>query len=445
MRNLFSRLFLGSSTILAAAALTACGGGGEATSQELAAAATPELAQSQSPLLETAQALGSEAGTAAADEGDDDLVTSLDPQPWELEYDAATAQAFIASLPPVSSEARAAGTRVKWNPGHYVALSRRDVASLHAALREIRDVPQVKGLLLRYSWRQLEPRKGQYDFATIDRDVALARSYGKRVFIMIETKAFKSGLRAAPSYMYTREYGGGAYKIRISAKPTLGTSHRYGENIALYNDQVRDRLIALTSAMGQRFNLNNAVEGVTFNETAMGQAVNPLSKAQSDDFFRNLAQVNTATRRAFPNTVVMQFINFPSSYMPGLVRNMINSSVALGGPDTFLNDHSLNRNTYPLYDQAQGKVPIGPSVQPENYVSRSQNGPHSPPKVTELHAFAQNQLHANYLFWSRTLTGPLKPYNNVLRMFKSESFGRDNAGGLRTGCPASYGVCVRSL
>ncbi len=442
MRNLFSRFFLGSSSVLAAAALAACGGGGDATPREPAIVSAPELAQPQ--LLETARSLDTGAGAATADEGSDDLITSFDPQPWELEYDDATAQAFIASLPPVSSEARAAGTRVKWNPGHYVALSRRDVGSLHTALREIRDVPQAKGLLLRYSWRQLEPRKGQYNFATIDRDVALARSYGKRVFIMIETKVFKPGLRAAPDYMYTREYGGGAYKTRISAKPTLGTSHRYGENIALFNDKVRDRLIALTSAMGRRFNLNNAVEGLTFNETAMGQAVHPLSRAQSDEFFRNLAQVNTATRRAFPNTVVMQFINFPASYMPGLVRNMLNSSVALGGPDTFLNDHDLNRNTYPLYDQAQGKVPIGPSVQPENYLTRSQNGPHSPPKVTELHAFAQNRLHANYLFWSRTL-GPHKPYNNVLRMFKSEAFGRDNAGGLRTGCPTTYGLCVRSL
>jgi hypothetical protein len=438
MRKLFSRLVLGSSCLFTAVWLTACGGGGDAVAEGAAAAGTLQTAQS----LESAQALSAEGGTAAAS---DDDVASFEPQPWELEYDDATSQAFIASLPPVSSEWRAPGTRVKWNPGHYVALSRRDDASLHTALREIEHVAQVKGLLLRYGWRQLEPRKGDYHFETIDRDLALARSYGKRLFIMIETKAFKSGVRAVPDYMHTAEYSGGAYQIRIDAKPTLGSAHRYGENVALHNDKVRDRLIALTTALGRRYNLNNSIEGVSFNETAMGQMVKPLSAAQTADFFRNLAQVDTATRRAFPNTVVMQFINFPASYMPGLVRNMVSSSVALGGPDTFLNDHDLNRVTYPLYDYAQGKVPIGPSVQPENYFTRSQNGPHAPPKVSDLHAFAQNRLHANYLFWSRTLTPPLKPYNNVLRMFKSEAFPGDGAGGLRSSCPATFGLCVRTL
>jgi hypothetical protein len=438
MRNLFSRLVLGSSWLFAAAWLTACGGGGDAVAEGAASADALQTAQS----LESAQALSSEGGTAA--QSDDD-VASFEPQPWELEYDDATAQAFIASLPPASSEWRAPGTRVKWNPGHYVALSRRDDASLHTALREIQHLPQVKGLLLRYGWRQLEPRKGDYRFETIDRDLALARSYGKRLFIMVETKAFRSGVRAVPDYMHTAEYSGGAYKIRIDAKPTLGSSNNYGENAALHNDKVRDRLIALTTALGRRYNLNNSVEGVSFNETAMGQMVKPLSNAQTAAFFRNLAQVDTATRRAFPNTVVMQFINFPVSYMPGLVRNMVSSSVALGGPDTFLNDHDLNRFTYPLYDYAQGKVPIGPSVQPENYFARSHNGPHAPPKVSELHAFAQNRLHANYLFWTRTLIPPLKPYNNVLRMFKSEAFPSDGAGGLRSGCPATFGLCVRSL
>ncbi|NML17786.1 glycoside hydrolase [Azohydromonas caseinilytica] len=442
MRDLFSRLAWRGSMLGTAMLLAACGGG-EAESDD-AVAAMPASALSAS---ENRQALATERPQAAtAQESGSDAVMSFDPQPWELEEDEATSQAFLTSLQPSRQAAEAASwTRVKWNPGHYVALSRRGEAALHEALREIKHLPHVKGLLLRYGWRQLEPRKGEYQFATIDRDLALARSYGKQLFIMVETKAFKAGVRAVPDYMHTAEYSGGAYKIRINAKSTLGSPKTYGENAALHNPKVRDRLIALTTALGRRYNYNNNFEGITFNETAMGQMLQPLSKRQTTDFFTHLAQVNKATKRAFPNTVVMQFINFPQPYMAGLVSNMLSSSVGLGGPDTFLNDHDLNRLTYPFYDKARGKVPIGPSVQPENYFARSHNGPHAPPRVQELHAFAQNRLHANYLFWSKTLIQPLVPYRSVLRMFNSEAFPRGHTGGLNADCPASFGTCVRKL
>ena len=441
MRNLFSRLALGASISSMAALLAACGGGGGDD------AMVTETTASALSSLETAQEITAQDLTvAAAENSGSENMLSFEPQPWELQEDEATSQLFLASLQPRSpAPERAAWSRVKWNPGHYVALGRRDEASLHEALREIRHLPHVKGLLLRYGWRQLEPRKGEYRFETIDRDLALARSYGKQLFLMVETKAFRAGVRAVPDYMHTAEYSGGAYKIRINAMSNLGAPSTYGENAALHNPKVRDRLIALTSALGRRYNWNNHFEGITFNETAMGQMLQPLSKAQTGDFFRHLAQVNTATKRAFPNTVVMQFVNFPAPYMAGLVSNMLSNSVGLGGPDTFLNDHDLNRLTYPLYDQARGKVPIGPSVQPENYIARSHRGPYAPPRVQELHAFAQNRLHANYLFWTKTLIKPLVPYRNVLRMFNSEAFPRGHTGGLNPDCPASFGSCVRSL
>jgi hypothetical protein len=452
MRSIQYRPLLGVSIFGLAALLAACGGGGDAAGGAETAGAL-SARESAAGLQAAALPPGPLVSAPLAAAGDEDQEGSLDegrlsipPAPWELQENEALSQTFLASQQgKLLSADWARGTRVKWNPGHYVALSRRDDASVIQALKEIQRFPQVKGLLLRYGWRQLEPRKGDYRFAGIDRDVQLARAYGKRVFIMVETKAFRAGVRAVPDYMHTAEYDGGAYKIRINAKSTIGSSDTYGENAALHNGKVRDRLIALTTALGRRYNLNNSVEGVAFNETAMGQMLQPLSGRQIGAFFENLAQVDTATRRAFPNTVVLQFINFPVPYMPGLVENMVRSSVGLGGPDTFLNDHDLNRFTYPLYDRARGKVPIGPSVQPENYFTRSQDGPHSPPRVSELHAFAQNRLHANYLFWSRTLIRPLMPYNKVLQMFQSEAFPRDGAGGLNSDCPSTLGACVKAL
>jgi hypothetical protein len=338
------------------------------------------------------------------------------------------------------SQALAAGdARVKWHPGHYVALGAAAGDYLVTqTFEEIRTLSNVRGVMARYAWRDIETAAGVYDYSRIDRDLALAKAAGKQLFITISTKAFQAGARAVPDYLHTAAYGGGVYRIRIGAKDTVGTEATTGENIALYVPAVRDRLIALTRALGRRYNLDDTFEGIAFNETALGQAVVPLTDAQKSAFFANLAQVDGATRAAFPNTVVLQFINFPKPYMPGLVGNMLSSGVALGGPDTFLNDSALEGSTYPLYDGAAGKVPLGPSVQAENYVTTYQSGPYAPPAVTDLYAFARGRLHANYLFWSKTLTEPLVPYANVMRMFRSASFPQDAAGGLGTTCPSSF-------
>ncbi|NML16645.1 hypothetical protein [Azohydromonas caseinilytica] len=337
-------------------------------------------------------------------------------------------------------------TRVKWNPGHYIQLNAGATDSLVSyTFKEIAALPNVRGVQTRYMWRDLEPTKDGYDFSEIDKEVAMAQAVGKRLFIMVGTKAFKAGGRALPDYMHTAEYGGGVFRILIDGKDTLGTEDTTGENMAMYEPSVRDRMIALVTALGQRYNGHNAFEGIAFNETALGQAVVPLTSAQKQAFFDNLAQVDTATRRAFPNTVVMQFINFPRVYMPGLVNNALNSGVALGGPDTFLNDSELELSAYPHYDTAAGKVPLGPSVQAENYVTTYQNGPYAPPPVTDLYAFAKNRLHANYIFWAKNSVAPLYAYNNVLNMFKSASFPKDAAGGLATTCPATFVSCVSKL
>ncbi|WP_298234964.1 beta-galactosidase [uncultured Azohydromonas sp.] len=337
-------------------------------------------------------------------------------------------------------------TRVKWNPGHYVQLGAGAADALvQRTFKEISTLPNVRGVQTRYFWRDLEPTEGVYDFSEIDKDLAQAQAVGKRLFIVIGTKAFSAGARALPDYMHTDEYDGGAFRIQINAKDTVRTEATTGENIALFNGNVRDRFIALTTALGQRYNSHNTFEGIGFNETALGQAVVPLTNTQKADFFTNLAAVDAATRQAFPNTVVMQFINYPRPYMPALVSSAISNSVALGGPDTFLDDSELDASAYIHYDAAWGKVPLGPSVQAENYVTTYQGGPYAPPAVTDLYAFAKGRLHANYIFWAKTLTEPLVPYSNVLAMWKSSSFPKDAAGGLSTACPSTFASCVPKL
>ncbi|WP_298232850.1 hypothetical protein [uncultured Azohydromonas sp.] len=406
-------------------------------------------------MSETAQALASSPASRVAD-GADVAAESLSGgraplADWETQDDPVTSQIFLASQQaqaPSLERALAAAdtdTRVKWNPGHYIASGKRDPQTVAKILAEIKPIPQVKGLLLRYNWSQLETSKGVYDFSKIDRDLAAVSAQGKRLFVMVGTKVFTAGGRAVPNYLRTAEYEGGAYKIRIGARETLGSNDRYGENAALHNAKVRNRLIALTKALGTRYNRHNAFEGVIFNETAMGQMLVPLTDVQRTAYFDNLAQVDAATKRAFPNTVVMQFINFPRPYMQGLITRMVNNKVAVGGPDILLEDRDLNTYIYPLYDLAKGKVAVGPSVQPENYLTTTQNGVHNPPSISALYNFGRTRLNANYLFWTRSQAGTPTPWPRVKEFFKSSAFPKDASGGLTSTCPKAYTACTPSL
>lgn len=336
---------------------------------------------------------------------------------------------------------------VKWNPGHYIALGGgAGDWMVTDTLKTIAPLPNVRGLLKRYQWRQLETDKGVYNFTPIDEDIAEAQKYGKRLFIMVGTKAFSNGGKAVPDYMYTSTYSGGAYKIEIGGKETIGSKDALGEQMALFDADVRNRLIALVQALGKRYNKNDNFEGITFNETAMGQAVVDLTASQKEAFFDNLQMVDTAARKAFPNTITMQFINFPRQYMRGMVDNGVANSVSIGGPDTFFEDYDLVTYIYPLYDIAAGKVAMGPSVQPENYLTTYKDGPPNPQSVYDLYNYAKNRLHATHMFWTRVADSEdVKPWPSLINMFKSTSFTKDAAGGLNTACPTTFYSCVKKL
>ena len=118
------------------------------------------------------------------------------------------------------------------------------------------------------------------------------------------------------------------------------------------------------------------------------------------------------------------------------------AGVGLGGPDIFAEDPGLVRGVYPYYPTLAGTIPLAPSVQHENYYTRRHRGPPDAPSVEELYRFARDKLKANYLFWTRRLVPPEKPYARVLEMLDSPAFPKDPAGGLNTACPIVYRACV---
>src|SRR5215813_280081 len=53
-----------------------------------------------------------------------------------------------------------------------------------------------EGAQIAYSWRQLEPRKDEYDFSLIRDDLAFLSSKGKKLFVQIQDVSFNESLYA---------------------------------------------------------------------------------------------------------------------------------------------------------------------------------------------------------------------------------------------------------
>jgi hypothetical protein len=277
----------------------------------------------------------------------------------------------------------------KRNPGHYIALNDWDGdAQFIQAVR-----PGVTGIHKRYPWADLEPQFGVYDFSRVEADLALAAHYGMRLVIMIEDKSFSMDVKRTPSYLhdgYTLPYTHGGWVAKR------------------WDPWVMERLGLLTRELGQRFDAHPWLEGVAFQETAMGftpqiQAAHGYSPEKYRDA---LIQVLITTRSHFPRSQVFWYMNYlegRQAYLGDVAEAVTDHDIAMGGPDILPDSWPLNFHTYPLYERFKGRMTLFNSVQYDSY-----KHVHLDPEAAstywtpeELFIFARDQLHVDYIFWTR--------------------------------------------
>jgi hypothetical protein len=71
----------------------------------------------------------------------------------------------------------------------------------------------LEGAQVAYSWRQLEPRKDEYDFTAIREDLEFLTSKGKKLFVQLQDVTFSESLVNVPRYLLEdAAYNGGAAK-----------------------------------------------------------------------------------------------------------------------------------------------------------------------------------------------------------------------------------------
>lgn len=286
---------------------------------------------------------------------------------------------------------------------HFVYFARdRELIRNHPLLKH----PMFKGAQIMYSWRELEPEKGKYDFSMLKEDYKYLRKFGKKLFIQLQDVTFNPRYKAVPDYLLTTAYDGGAVlQYNDDDKPEGWVAKRW-------NKKVRERFAALLVALGKAF--DGKIEGISLQETAIGVSTKSDSSFSVARYIQGLKENMVALKKAFPVSVTMIYANFIPGELPGEDKTYLRSiyqfgeqtGVGLGGPDLMVTRKAQLNHTLAMMHEAHYTVPLGIAVQDGNYVGETGNTSEETKKkphnniVPLLHAFAEDFLKVNYMFWS---------------------------------------------
>ncbi len=267
----------------------------------------------------------------------------------------------------------------------------------------------IEGAQVKYSWKQLEPKKDAYDFAPIRDDLAFLTSKGKRLFIQLQDVTFSDTAINVPRYLLEDTlYGGGADKQYEFKGDDEAGVYVAGWVARRWDPAVQERFHKLLSALGKEF--DGRIEGINFAESSVGFGTSGrfFPKGFSHERYRDAIIVNMkALKRAFPKSVAMQYGNFmPGEWRPsddkGYLRAVYQaareSNVGVGGPDLLPFRRGQLRGPYPLMREVAGIVPIGIAVQDGNFEDLNPaTGKRT--QISDLINFATEYLKADYIFW----------------------------------------------
>jgi len=288
---------------------------------------------------------------------------------------------------------------------HYVFFNRDHERIAEPSFLETK---ALEGAQLKYTWKELEPAKGRYDFDAIRKDLEFLTSHGKKLWVQLQDVSFDSTINPMPRYlMKGKEYHGGANLQYDNGED--GAIIVNGWVARRWDPAVGDRFRKLLAALGAEF--DGKIEGINLPETAVdfGNNVDSLPPGFSCDAYRDGVLENMkALKRAFPTSLTLLYLNFmpgekympeERSYLGSLYREALNLRMGLGGPDLLPYKRGQMASGYRFIMMSAKSLVNGVAVQWGNY---QYNNPKTNRRVTipELIEFATGYFGAHYIFWS---------------------------------------------
>ncbi len=335
--------------------------------------------------------------------------------------------------PPVSGSSSA----IKWHPGHYMSLRsrNRNQALEFGYLDAIANETTVRGVLVGWTWKDLEKSKGVYDFTSIDNYVNKLKSLSKpkRLIIRIEERGWSSTATSVPQYLKTDPaYNGGE------------TPMSNGVVARVWEAPVMDRLIALYKALADRYDGNPYVEGISGSETSIGfDSTNRPSTFSPGAYLTQLKRYISAARSNWKHSQVFVDSNYLGSdaQMEELIKYAQANMAAVGGPDTLVRawvisgKRALQSDTIVRGERGSGTDYRGVIALKSEVQDSEIGGRLASFTATEMYDTAYNIMHSNYIFWDRNnYTGGTEQRwdTGILPLIRSVD------GKTYTQCPTSF-------
>jgi hypothetical protein len=286
-------------------------------------------------------------------------------------------------------------------PSNFVYFGRDHEPALEPAFLQARG---VDGAQLTFTWQELEPKRGQYGFAEIERYLAILGRHGKRLWIQLADVTFGNRL-PVPEYLRvdTAFHGGVARKYEGSEGVFDGWVARR------WDPAVRRRLAALFQALAAEF--DGRIEGVNLAETAVGfedPRFHPPGFS-FDAYASGIRAIMRDAERAFSRSCVIVYANFmpgeslpavDHGYLRGIYASAAELGVGVGGPDLLPFREGQRNNSLPLIVARGEHVVAGMAVQDGN-LSEIDPATGKPVTVDELYRIARDELRLDYVFWGR--------------------------------------------
>lgn len=272
----------------------------------------------------------------------------------------------------------------------------------------------IVGAQLKYTWRELEPERDQYDFEALRSDLAFLEQHGKRLFVQLQDVTFDTSRINVPQYLLEDSTfrGGVAQTYWFEDNESAATPE--GWVARRWDPAVRARFIALLQALGREF--DGRIEGVNLPESIIEFGRSGKLHPEGftfDGYAESVKAVMTAVREAFPKSHVIEYANFmpgeslpddDHGYLRGIYAHAESIGVGVGGPDLLPHRWGQRQNSLPLIAARGAGTVAGMAVQYGNLddVDR-QTGKQV--TVAELARYARDSLRLDYVFW-----GTQEPY-----------------------------------
>jgi len=266
----------------------------------------------------------------------------------------------------------------------------------------------IAGAQLKYTWRELEPERDNYDFKALAKDLAFLDSHGKRLFVQLQDVSFSEAI-PVPEYLCSDPAFGGGVARKFEYRGNDESKARFDGWVARrWDAAVGARFARLLEELGKAF--DGRIEGLNLAETSIGFGETGKLHPEGFTYERYVEGIKanmTAASAAFPNSHVIQYANFmPGEWLPWTDRGFLRAvyahaekvGIGVGGPDLLPHRKGQQNHSYPLIAKRRAKIAAGVAVQDGNL--KAQN-PATGERVTvmELYRFAQDQLRVDYIFW----------------------------------------------